>query len=600
MMQEAKLVIEKIKAEEYEHLIKHGIDPLVAKILYRRGISSVEEAKTFLEACVLHDPGEIKNIEKVYKIIDEVISKREKVYIFGDYDVDGITATAIMYNTLKELGADVYYRLPDRLTEGYGMTTTAVKELHEKGCSLIITVDNGISCHEEIAFAKELGMKVIIIDHHTPSETLPNADAIVDLHVKGETYPYVDLAGCGVAFKVSCYLYDQFGFGAEEGYKNIDLAAIGTVADVMPLTGENRTIVKEGLKLINSPEYDRIGIISLMNVFEIEIGTLTSMDIGFKLGPALNAPGRLLEEGADQALELLLCDEEDEAINIAMDLKEVNEKRKTVTQECLMYAEKHIEEENLLKDKVLVLFIPHIPEGVVGLVSGKLTEKYHRPSIVFSEGVEFYKASGRSIESFNLYEALRSCHDLFVSYGGHAQAAGMSMIKDEKKLKELRTRINQYADKTIKKEDLQKTIYVDETLKAEDINFSLIEKLSAMEPFGHMNPKPIFYVKGYKTVKKNRDGQWLPYLYMGEHNNHLKLYGESGDVVGFDMVSKYEAAGRPKQLDLVFTLGVNNFMGRQFLQLEMIDFKPAQIEEDTHTDLMKALSNALEEINLVG
>ena len=229
---------------------------------------------------------------------------------------------------------------------------------------------------------------------------------------------------------MSCYLYDQFGFGAEEGYKNIDLAAIGTVADVMPLTGENRTIVKEGLKLINSPEYDRIGIISLMNVFEIEIGTLTSMDVGFRIAPAMNAPGRLLGK-AEKALDLLLCEDEYEAINMAMELRMIIEERKTITQVSLIKAEEYIEENDLLKDKVLILFIPDTPEGIVGLVAGKLTEKYNRPSIVFSEGLNHYKASGRSIESFNLYDALCACSDLFIKFGGHALAAGMSIEKDK-------------------------------------------------------------------------------------------------------------------------------------------------------------------------
>jgi single-stranded-DNA-specific exonuclease len=600
MMQETEIIIKPGIKEKCKHIIKQGIDPLIAELLYDRGIDSHQKVKLFLEGSFddMHDPGEIKNIEEAFELISEAINLKKKVYIFGDYDVDGVTATAIMYNTLKELGADVYYRLPDRLTEGYGMTVDAVNELHEKGCSLIITVDNGISCHEEIAVAKKLGMKVIIIDHHTPSDTLPEADVIIDLHVKGETYPYVELAGCGIAFKVSCYLYEQFGFGIEEGYKNIDIAALGTIADVVPLTGENRIIVKEGLNYINDPEYDRIGIISLMNVFDIESGKITSMDVGFKIAPALNAPGRLLEKGADRALELLLCEDECEAINIAMDLKSVNEERKSITENFMEYAEKYIEENNLINDKVLVLFIPDIPEGVVGLISGKLTEKYNRPSIVFSEGLHYFKASARSTDVFNLYDALCTCDDIFVKYGGHAQAAGMSTIKDETKLEELRTRINEYAETVLEDKDLVRKIYVDKVLKPEDIGFDLVEKISVLEPFGQNNPKPVFYIKGYKTVKKNVEGEWLPYLYMGETGSHLKLYGEAADAVGFNMAQKYEDAGRPKKLDLAFTLGVNHFMGRQFLQLEMLDFKPSHIEERDNTELMDAMSDALKRLAL--
>ncbi|NLZ52925.1 MAG: single-stranded-DNA-specific exonuclease RecJ, partial [Thermoanaerobacteraceae bacterium] len=561
---QVEIIIKPDRRKKCEHLIKRGIDPLIAELLYNRGINSYKEAKLFLEGSFddMHDPGKIRNINKAFELINEAINLEKKIYIFGDYDVDGITATAIMYNTLMDLGAEIHYRLPNRLTEGYGITVGAIKELHENGCDLIIAVDNGIRCHKEIALAKELGMEVIIIDHHAPADTLPEADAIIDFYVDGETYPYIELAGCGVAFKVSCYLYEQFGFGIEEGYKNIDIAAIGTIADVVPLTGENRIIVKEGLKYINDPAYDRIGIISLMNVFEIESGTLTSMDIGFKIAPALNAPGRLLDEGAGDALELLLCEDEVEAINIAMDLKAVNDERKSITQECLIKAEEYIEANNLLEDKVLVLFVPEIPEGVVGLVSGKITEKYNRPSIVFSEGLDYYKASGRSIEAFNLYQALCACDDVFVKYGGHAQAAGMSIVKDKKKIEELRTRINKYADKVLDDKDLIKKIYVDKELEAEDIGFELVDKISVLEPFGQENPKPIFHVKGFRTVIKNKNGEWLPHLYMGEHGNHLKLYGDNADAIGFDMVEKYEAVGKPRKLDITFTFGINNFMGR--------------------------------------
>lgn len=595
MIQEAEIIVEEINQEKYKYLIKHGIDPLVAKLLYRRGITDIDEVNLFLNGTLenLDDAGKFRDIEKVYNLINESIENEENIYIFGDYDVDGITSTAIMYLTLKDLGANVYYRLPNRLREGYGMTESAIEELYRKGCNLIITVDNGITCHKEIALARKLGMKTIIIDHHTPSKTIPDADVIINPHIEGEIYPYTDFAGCGLAFKVSCYLYEKFGFGLEEGYKNVDLAAIGTIADVVPLTGENRIITKEGLSFINDPEYDRVGIIALMFVLEIQHGTLTSMEVGYKIAPSLNAPGRLLEEGAQKALDLLLCEDEFEAINIAMELKYINEERKSITQNYMIKAEEYIEANNLLQDKVLVIFIPDIPEGVVGLVAGKITEKYHRPTIVFSEGLYSYKASARSTEVFNLYEALCACDDLLEKYGGHAQAAGMSINKSKEKLQKLRKRINEYADSILSDKDLTKKIYIDEVLTLEDISFDLVEKLSVLEPFGEKNPKPIFHIKNYKTVLKNNNGEWLPYSYIGEQKNHLKLYGENVDAIGFDMVKKFEAIGKPRRLDVVFTLGVNNFMGKQYLQLEMLDFMPAEIKENKETDLMLAMKEAL-------
>lgn len=597
-MKEIELVVSSESKKKYDHFIKEGIDPLIAKLLYKRGIKDIKSARKYLNPGVedLYDPRDIRGIDKAIELISESIENEEKIFIFGDYDVDGITSTAIMYLTLKDLGADVGYRLPERLTEGYGMSVNAVKELHRKGCNLIITVDNGIKCHKEIELAKELGMKVIIIDHHIPGDTLPEAEVIIDLYVEGETYPFLDLAGCGLAFKVSCLLYEEYGFG-KEGYKNLDLAAIGSVADVVELVDENRVIVSEGLKLINKPSYNRPGVLALLEVFQTARGTVTSTDIGFKLGPALNAPGRLIEEGADIALSLVISEDMEEANAYAQTLFSINEKRKIISEESFIKGEEYIEKHGLANDKVIVVFVPDVPEGVVGLVSGKLTEKYYRPTIVFSEGLHYYKASARSIKTFDLFEALKTCDDLFLAYGGHSQAAGMSIEKSEDVLKELRRRLNEHAEKTLKEEDLIKTIYVDQVVKPDDINFDLMDTINVMEPFGQGNPKPIFYVEDYNTVKKNKGDGWLPYLYMGEKKNHLKLYGESADIVGFDMVDKYEKAGKPRRLSVAFTLGANHFLGRTYLQMEMVYFTPVEKKEEEATDLMSALDSAFEDLD---
>jgi len=235
---------------------------------------------------------------------------------------------------------------------------------------------------------------------------------------------------------------------------------------------------------------------------------------------------------------------------------------------------------------------------VVGLVAGKLTEKYNRPSIVFQKGLIITKPVAEALKSLNLYDALCTCSDLFIKFGGHALAAGMSTEKDEKKLEELRTRINEYASTILDDKDTIKKIYVDKVLKPEDIDFNLVEKISVLEPFGYKNPKPIFYIEGYRTVKKNKDGEWLPYSYVGEYKNHLKLYGENVDAIGFDLVEKFEAVGQPKRLDIVFNLGINNFMGRQYLQLEIIDFKPSHVEEKEETELMEAVNDVLKRLSL--
>lgn len=588
-----KLVIKTKNPEKYEHLIKNGIDSFVAWLLYNRGITDIKEAEKFLYGNEndLYDPFLIKEMKRVCKIITEAIEKQRKIFIFGDYDVDGITATAILYMALKDLCADVHYYLPDRLTEGYGMSMGAVEKLHQEKCEIIITVDNGIKCFDEVRLARNYGMDVVILDHHIPSNELPDANAVIDLHCEGETYPYKELAGCGIAFKVACCLYDYYGLKGE-GLKYLDLVAIGTIADVVPLTGENRILVKEGLKYINNPNYNRIGIIELINSFGITPGTLRASDISFKIVPALNAPGRLYKKGAEMALRLLLCNSDVEAIDMAYELFSINEERKHITDESLAKAEEYIYRENLDKDKVIVVFVPDIPEGIVGLVSGKITEKYNRPSIVFCEKSDCYKASARSIEKFNLIKALDSCNDLFIKYGGHALAAGM-IVGSEENIYKLRKAINKYADAVLDEADLESKIYVDDVLNENDISFDLIKKLDLLEPYGVGNPKPVFLVQGYTTQKRQYNGGWLPYLYMGTNENHLKLFGVNTEAVGFGMVDKFEELGQPRRLDIVCTLSVNNFRGHSTIQLEMLDFDVADICSKPKTELMKAMDTAI-------
>lgn len=596
-----KLIIKPKRYSDYAHLVTEGIEPFIASLLYGRGITDIEVARKFLYGGIkdLYDPKLIRGIEQVYDIISKAIEERKKIFIFGDYDVDGITASAVLYLTLRDLGADVNCRLPDRLTEGYGMSIKAVEELYEKGCKLIIAVDNGIKCHEEIRVAKRYGMQVVVLDHHVPGDSLPEADVVIDLHIEGETYPFKDLAGCGLAFKVAYYLYDQFGFGGEEAMKFIDLVAIGTIADVVPLVDENRILVKEGLSFINNPSYDRIGVIELINSFGITFGTLKASDIGYKIAPALNAPGRLYEKGAEVALSLLLCEDNDEAIDLAYQLFAINEERKAITNESMVKAEQYISNNNLENDKVMVLFVPDVPEGVVGLVAGKITEKYHRPSLVFSEGRLYYKASARSIEEFNIIEALHTCKDLFVKYGGHSQAAGMTIEKNEDILKELRERLNRYADAVLSEEDIVAEIYIDEVLSEEEISYELLEKLDQLEPYGYGNPKPVFLIRGFLARKKQQTDGWLHYLYMGPEKQHLKLYGSKTEAVGFGMAEKYKALGQPRRLDIVFTLSINNFRGNSTIQLEMLDFAPAMTTPKIKTELMNAVSDAVARLNTI-
>lgn len=559
----------------------NNIDPLIEELLRNRGITTPEEMEFFLEADIYstrdkYCPSQIKNIDKAFEIINNSIDNKDLIYIYGDYDVDGITATAILYLALKSCGADVRYRIPDRLTEGYGMNVRAIEELHDRGCNLIITVDNGINAYEEINLAKDLGMKVVVTDHHLPEKELPNADVILDLHCEGETYPFKELAGAGLAFKLACYIYEQYEIGAEMAYRFVDLAAIGTIADVMPLVGENRIIVKEGLEYINSDYYSREGILALIKELKLPYHKICSTDVSYKIAPAMNAPGRLYRYGANQPIELLTTSRSRKARKLASKLNETNEIRKEVSREAFQQAEEYIDKHKLLEDHILVIYIEDVSEGVVGLVAGQLTEKYSKPSIVFTEGLDCLKASARSIEGFSIYDALATCKDLFLGFGGHEQAAGLSVEKDLSILEDLRVKINEYAKDNIDKLKSTSQIYVDKTLHVSDVTFDLAHKLDVLEPFGEGNPKPTFLIQNFIAMERQRKDNKTHCLFMGQDKTHLKIYGQNFDIVGFGMSEMYQDMGKPRIVDVIGSIGINSFMGNDYLQIEAMHIEPSK------------------------
>lgn len=554
-----------------------NINSKLVQLIFNRGIKTEQEVKKFLYADQddLYDPAQIKNIDKVYTKIREAIDNKLRIWIFGDYDCDGVTATAIMVLGLKKLGANIDYRLPDRLSEGYGMSIKAVNELYEKGCDLIITVDNGIKQNQEIALAKNLGIQTIVLDHHEPGACLPDADILIDLHIEGESYPFKELAGCGLAWKVINYIYKREG-REKESFDLIDIAAIGTVADVVSLTDENRIIVKEGLKRINNFNYARKGINALKKIFNIDPFHASAQDIGFKIAPAINAPGRLLEKGAELALKLFL--NEDIAEETANELYQVNEDRKEITIESMTKAEEIIEK--MLDDKVLVIFVPNVPEGVVGLVSGRLTEKYNKPSIVFSQGHSCFKASARSIPQFNLIKGLDSVSDIFIKYGGHAQAAGMSIEESHEKIEELRRRLNDYADKIISDEAMIKNIEIEYELEANEIDQDFLEILEALEPCGQNNPKPVFSFKNFMAKEKNVPVLgWSHYSFMGKNQEHVRIFGPDNiEVVGFSLSDYYSALKHPTCMNIVGMPNESWFNGRMKVAIELISLENAFIK----------------------
>jgi len=546
-----KVILKKSRDPGYD-----GIDPLIARILAQRGLG-LSEAMTFLHSGkeALHDPRLLRGSQAACETIEAAIKNKELIVVFGDYDADGICATAVMYHCLTEIGAQIGLKLPDRTTNGYGISKPAILELYKKNCKLIVTVDNGVCAIDEIEYAYSLGIKVVVLDHHQPGEKLPNCEAIVNPHVADETYPFLYLAGAGVAFKIACLLYERAGYGPEHGYRLMDFAAIGTVADVVPLTNENRIIVKEGINLLRlSP---RPGIEKLANLFNVSFGTLTSSDIAFKFAPAINATGRLHENGARSSLAMLLAKNENSASRYAKMLFNANQDRKVLVEQYLDKARSSYD-----GSKVFVYYDKDVPEGILGLIAGKLKEELSLPVIAISEGLDELKGSGRSVPGFNMVKALKSCAPIMRRYGGHPMAAGLSLEKDENLVMQLSKALNDLADNMgFEKAEIE-TIIAEMPLPQNKISLPLAQRLAVMEPFGEKNPKPIFLAKGFETKG---------YMYLSD-KKHVKLFGETGNAIGFGLAQEYEALGRPEVIDLAVTLGVNGFNGKIEAQLEIVAF----------------------------
>ena len=504
-------------SDSYELFVKNGYSRVIATTLAMSGITTLEDARIFLHSKELHDASLIRNINEAISLMEKYIDNQERICIFGDYDVDGTTATAIAFTALTTFGANVVYRLPDRINEGYGISKKAIIEQLAEGTKLFITVDNGIRAIDEIKYARENGAQVIVLDHHQPGEIIPDADVTIDLYIEGETYPFIDLTGSALAWKVFSHLLQKYGFD-EVADSLIDLAAIGTIADVASLVGENRAIVKRAIDYMRSPIYNRKGIIKL---FQGDMSTITAENISFLIAPRINAAGRLLENGADIPTALFLEEDDLKAEQMAQELSRINTERKLIQSKCYKELKPVIEEQVSMGNKVLVLFAKDAPSGVVGLLAGNATEEYHRPTIVFSEknnidGTKIWTGSARSIEQFHMLSALEECADCLERFGGHALAAGMSIKPEESALLELRKRLN--ANCTLTDEDVEPCAYWDIEISEEDVGDTLVNDLRNLEPFGEGCRRPTFKI----NLKVLPNGSKL-YDTIGETEEHLKL-----------------------------------------------------------------------------
>jgi single-stranded-DNA-specific exonuclease len=545
-----------------------GVSPLTIQILQNRGITEPNQARYFLAPALsdLPDPFLMKDMRPAALRIIEAIRRREKITLFGDYDVDGTTATALLLLFLKEAGAQVNFYLPHRLKEGYGLNLQAVERIKAEGTRLLVTADCGVSNLSEIRWAKENGLDVIITDHHEIPELLPPAFAILNPKQKECVYPFKGLAGVGVAFNLVIALRSLL---REEGtWTNgtipnlkdyLDLVALGTVSDVVPLTGANRIIAKHGLRQLSRS--NRPGILALKEIAGLEDAPIDTTAIHFRFAPRINAAGRLAD--AESVVRLFVSRDPTEARKIASHLNDLNIQRQRIEEKILVEAREMIDtSEGLQGRKTLVLASSDWHPGVIGIVASRLTEEFHRPTILIAIQEKMGKGSGRSIDSFPLYQALKSCKSCLERFGGHEQAVGLAIAAQA--IPDFSRAFEQFASMTLAPEDLVPSITLDTFVSLEQMGDSFLSELEALAPFGIGNPEPVVGLEDITVVNSKTVGK-----------NHLRLRVQEGQIIreaiGFRMAPLHPL--RQKRIKMALSPQVNLFQGRRSLQLKILDLQ---------------------------
>lgn len=544
-----------------------GIDPVIARLIRNRDIQDMKEIRSYLYGTLaeIPSPWKLKDMERAVQILQKKITQKKKIRIIGDYDIDGVTATCILLKGLKRLGANVDTYIPDRVKDGYGMHEQLIDKALEDGIDTILTCDNGIVAATEIEYAKKEGLTVIVTDHHDipfrDTEDgriwiIPKADAVVNPKQNDCLYPNKNICGAVVAWKLIWALYERLGIDSDEIWDFLELAAIATVGDVMDLQGENRIIVKEGLKKLSSTSFE--GLKALICVNNLEGAEITAYHVGFVIGPCINASGRL--DTAARSLELLLADNMEDAMKLADDLYDLNQSRKAMTEQGKEQAIQSIEENNLGKDRVLVVYLPDCHESLAGIIAGRIREAYNKPVFVLTKGADGVKGSGRSIEAYSMYEELVKCSDLLTQFGGHPMAAGLSM--EEKNVELFRRRLNDNC--TLTEQDLIPKIMIDVPMPISYLSKKLTEQLKVLEPFGKGNSKPLFAQKnlravGIRVFGRNRNVAKM--LLIDE--NGIKMdavyFGEAQEFV--DFVQAHDT------ISVTYYPEINVFQGRENLQV---------------------------------
>ena len=544
--------IEKIKST-------YNVSDIMAKLLMSRNIE-FQDIDMFLNGTIddLYDPYDIKDMEKIVERIDIAIKRNEKICIYGDYDVDGITSITIMYKFLTKLGLDIMYYLPDRLVEGYGINNNALEEIKESGVTLIITVDCGITAIDEIEYAKKLGLDVCITDHHECTDKLPNAYAVVNPKRKDDKSKFKMLAGVGVAFKCLMAISKRYNLPKESYLKYLDIVSIGTISDIVPLVGENRIISKYGLKMMEKTK--NLGLKELLKI--VNYKDIDSMMVSFGMAPRINACGRM--GNASAAVKLLLETDSQKAEKIAVELDELNQERKNVESLIFNQALELIEKENLENKNSIVLYNSSWHNGVIGIVASRLVNMYYKPVILLTKEHGFIRGSGRCPAGFSLYDALGECKDLLIQFGGHELAAGLS-IKEEN----IEAFIKKFEEVVESRKETisEQIINIDSIISRRNLNAQIIKDIRFLKPYGQSNQVPIFLYKGLKVaaIRTIKD------------DKHLKLVLKDDrsliDAVGFSLGARRDEIRIGDKIDVVANVELNSYNTPKTIQLVIQDFK---------------------------
>jgi single-stranded-DNA-specific exonuclease len=539
------------------------ISPVICDILVKRDVVTFEQSKKYFrpELSDLHDPWLMKDMDKAVERIIRAVNNDEKILVFGDYDVDGTTSVACMYRFLKKIHSDLDFYIPHRYREGYGVSKAGIDFANENGFNLIISLDCGIKSVELIKYAKDLGIDFIVCDHHLPDEELPNAVAILNPKQKDCNYPYKELCGCGVGFKLISALSPQFGLSDDDIYESLDLVATAIAADIVPMTGENRILAYYGLKKANENPNNGIKALGFLSGLKTE---LHINNLVFIIAPRVNAAGRM--DDARKAVQMFIAETYDEALRYAEMLHSDNTDRKeadlNITSEALFLI---TENQDWQDRKSTVVFQSHWHKGVVGIVASRLIEHYYRPTIVLTQSGEYVAGSARSVPGFNLYEAVHACREHLIGYGGHFAAAGLTL--ELEKVEAFRNKFEEIVSATIHPELLIPEIIIDAEINFKDIQWPFYNILQQMEPFGPENLRPVFVAKkvwntGYSKIVKEE---------------HIKFSLKQNNTVfsgiGFKMSDKFHLLQMNKPIDIVFKIDENEWNGNKTLQLRVIDFR---------------------------